>query len=48
MNQTCMVGACAGTENLRADVFDLQDDPAPRDDLLFPTAAVIAARRGTC
>jgi hypothetical protein len=26
-------------ESQRAGPFDLQDDPAPRDDLLFPVAS---------
>lgn len=34
-----MVGVGGGMESQRAGPFDLQDDPAPRDDLLFPVAS---------
>ena len=34
MNRTCTVGVGGGMESQRAGPFDLQDLPAPRDDLL--------------
>jgi hypothetical protein len=47
MNRTCTVGVGGGMESQRAGPFDLQDLPAPRDDLLFPIASVVVSGRRT-